>query len=62
MERMKKKRVGRPRSVSVPAVLRSPKKVKKRTQWSEEVSKQLIKNGESVLRAAREHGVQRQTI
>ena len=65
MGRTKKRRVGRPRSVSAPAVLRSPKKVKKRKQWSEEAMQaalDAVKNGESVLRAARENGVPRQTL
>ena len=65
MGRQKKRRVGRPRSVSAPAVLRSPKKVKKRKQWSNEAMEtalDAVKNGESILRAAREHGVPRQTL
>ena len=59
------KRRGRPRSKSAPAVLRSPKKVQKRKQWSEEsmqAALDAVKSGVSVLRAAREHCVPRQTL
>ena len=66
MGRTKKRRVGRPRSVSAPAILRSPKKAKKRKQWSNEAMEaalEAVKSGSiSVLRAAREHGVPRQTL
>ena len=59
------KRRGRPRSKSAPAVLRSPQKIRKRKQWPEEsMQKALdaVKSGVSVMRAAREHGVPRQTL
>ena len=56
------KKRGRPRSKSAPAV---PKKVKKRKQWSEEsmaAAVEAVKGGESVLRAAKQFGVPRQTL
>ena len=65
MGRTKRGRRGRPRSKSAPAVLRTPTKCKKRKQWSEEAmvaALDAVKEGESVLRASREHGVPRQTL
>ena len=59
--RSKRKR-GRPRSRSAPAIS-SPKKTKKRKQWTNEAMNAAIaavKNDGSVLRAAKEHGVPRQ--
>ena len=57
---------GRPRSRSAPALLRSPKKVKKRKQWSEEsmiAAIDAVKDGTmGVLRAAKQYGVPRQTL
>ena len=55
----------RPRSRSAPALLRSPKNMKKRKQWTEESMQAAlgaVQSGVSVLRAAREHGVPRQTL
>lgn len=52
---------GRPRSRSAPALLRSPKKVKKHKQWSEEsmlAAIDAVKDGTmGVLRAAKQYGV-----
>ena len=59
------KKRGRPQSKSASALLRSPKKVKKRKQWSEESMAAAIvavKGGESVLHAAHQFGVPRQTL
>ena len=59
------KKRGRPRSRSAPALLRSPKKAKKRKQWSDEsmaAAIEAVKGGESVLRAAKQYGVPRQTL
>ena len=59
------KRRGRPRSRSAPALLRSPKKTKKRKQGAEESMQAAlgaVKSGVSVLQVAREHGVPRQTL
>ena len=59
------KKRGRPRSRSAHAVLRSPKKQKKHKQWSEEsmvATIDAVKGGESVLRAAKQFGVPRQTL
>ena len=54
---------GRPRSRSAPALLRSPKKVKKRKQWSEEsmiAAIDAVKDGTmGVLCAAKQYGVPR---
>ena len=61
------KKRGRPQSRSAPAVLRSQKKQKqnKRKQWSEEsmvAAIDAVKGGKSVLRAAKQFGVPRQTL
>ena len=65
MPAIKKRRVGRPRSKSAPAVLRSPKKPKKRKLWSDEsmvAALQAVKWGEIILRAAQTYGIPRSTL
>ncbi len=59
---------GRPkrlRSSSAPAVMRSPKKIVKRKQWSERsmlAALEAVKSGSSIKRAALQHGVPRSTL
>ena len=65
MPARKKRRIGRPRSKSAPAVLRSPKRPTKRIQWSDEAmvaALGAVKGGETILRAARTYGVPRSTL
>ena len=65
MPAAKKRRVGRPRSKSAPAVLRSPRRPAKRKQWTNEAmvaALEAVKQGETILRAARTHGVPRTTL
>ena len=65
MPAVKKRRVGRPRSKSAPAVLRSLKRPRKRKQWPDEAmvaALKAVKGGESILRAARTYGVPRSTL
>ena len=65
MPAVKKRRVGRPRSKSAPAVLRSPKRPIKRKLWSDEAmvaALNAVKGGETILRAARTYGVPRSTL
>ena len=59
------KKRGRPQSRSGPAVLRSPKKQNKHKQLPKEsmvAAIDAVKGGESVLRAAKQFGVPRQTL
>ena len=59
------KKRGRPRSQSAPALLKSPKKAKKRKQWSDgsmAAAIEAVKGGESVLHAAKQYGVPQQTL
>ena len=56
---------GRPRSRSAPALLRGDLTVKKRKQYSDELMKAVlesVKSGNSISRAACEHDVPRQTL
>ena len=56
---------GRPRSRSAPALLRGDLTVKKRKQYSDESVKaalESVKSGSSISGAAREYGVPRQTL
>ena len=65
MPAVKKQRIGRPRSKSAPAVLRSPKSPIKRKQWSYETmvaALEAVKGGETILGAARTYGVPRSTL
>ena len=65
MPATKKRKVGRPRSKSAPAVLQSPRRPKKRRQWTDEsmvAALEAVKQGEPILRAARTHGVPRSTL
>jgi len=65
MPAAKKRKVGRPRSKSAPAVLQSPRRPKKRRQWTDEsmvAALEAVKQGEPILRAARTHGVPRTTL
>ena len=65
MPAVKQRRIGRPRSKSAPAVLRSLKRPIKRKQWSDETmvaALEAVKGGETILRAARIYGVPRSTL
>ena len=65
MPAVKKRRIGRPRSKSAPAVLRSPKRPIKRKQWFDETMVavlEAVKGGETILRAAQTYGVPRSTL
>ena len=65
MPGVKKRRIGRPRSKSAPAVLQSPKRPTKRKQWSDETmaaALEAVKGGQTILRAAQTYGVPRSTL
>ena len=67
MPATKKRKVGRPRSKSAPAILRSPGRPTKRKRklWDSEsmvAAMEAVKGGESILRAAKTHGVPRSTL
>ena len=65
MPAAKKQKVARPRSKPVPAVFQSPRRPKKRRQWTDEsivAVLEAVKQGEPILRAAWTHGIPRSTL